>query len=645
VAESDVFITMADGVRLAATLYLPETEGPWPALLEAYPYRKDDISPDAAEHRRLRDEGDYAVCRLDTRGTGSSEGIASAEYPPEEADDLCQVVAWLAAQNWCTGSVGMYGTSYGGFNTIHTAMRRPPALKAIVPIYATDDRYTDDVHFAGGVRKAMEFAYPLFMVALNALPPVPSLAGGDWHRLWLRRIDELVPWFGQIEEQNDGPFWHQGSLRPDYDLIQVPTMLVGGWADLYRNAMLRMFEHLKVPKRLLTGPWSHMSPSRSIPGPRIDIVREMLRWWDRWLRGVENGVDAEPPLVFFVRRSSPPEPDLDEVRGTWRYEPDWPLARGRDLVLPLADANRARDAEVETLTVRGDVGLTAYIRGTYYPPYGLALDQRRDEAYSLVYDWPVERELEVLGNPVLELAVRSTHPVAFASAKLCEVLADGTSVLVSRGLLNLTHRSSDAEPEPLVPGETYEVRVELDATSWVFEPGSRIRLAIAGSDWPDAWPPPEASELSVVVGDTRLVLPEVPGPAPVAEEPSLVPSLEPVEGATDGTRWRIEHDVYRRETCVVAHQDTVNDLGDGKSARQSDHVRVGVRPASPGEAWVESTTEAEVVFPEVTARAVARLVLRSDATTYALDLDLDVFENGEPIASRNWAAVTPRKLQ
>ena len=245
---------MPDGVRLAATLYRPETTGPWPALLEAYPYRKDDLSVWPREYRRFRDEGDYAVCRLDVRGTGTSEGVAVGEYPPQEVDDLAEVIEWLARQEWCTSSVGMYGSSYSGFNTIQTAMRPPPALKAIVPIYATDDRYTDDIHFGGGVRKAIEFDYPLFMVAMNALPPVPSLAGDGWRDRWIDRIEELVPWFGSIEEQTDGPFWRQGSLRPDYDHITVPTMLVAGWADVFRTAMLRTFEHLRVPKRLVMGP-------------------------------------------------------------------------------------------------------------------------------------------------------------------------------------------------------------------------------------------------------------------------------------------------------------------------------------------------------------------------------------------------------
>ncbi len=652
--ESNAFIPVSDGVRLAATLYLPDTDGPWPALLEAYPYRKDDLSVYADSYRRLRDEGDFAVCRLDTRGTGSSEGVATAEYPPQEGDDLCEVIAWLAQQPWCTGAVGMFGTSYSGFNSLQTAMRQPPALKAVTAIFATDDRYTDDVHFGGGVRKAMEFGYPLFMVSMNALPAVPSLAGPGWRERWLQRIDELEPWFGSIEEQNDGPFWRQGSVRPGYDQIRVPTMIVAGWSDVYRTALPRLYEHLTVPKRMVIGPWSHMGTDASIPGPRVDLTPELVRWFDRYLRGTRNGVETEPPVTVFVRRSTRPEPDLDAYRGRWRHEPEWPPARGRDRVREAAVAGRGGRPEhdgTETLTVRGDIGTTAHIRGTYYPPYGLAIDQRTDDVHSLTYDWPVAVDLEILGTPVLEATVRSSQPVAFLSARLCEVLPDGTSVLVSRGLLNLTHRRSHTAPEALVPGELYTVAVELDTTSWVFEAGNRIRLAIAGADWPAFWPPPRAAELTITVDQTRLVLPEMPGPDPIETPPALLAVADEPgkpttrERAINGASWRIEHDVYARETRVVVDQDSFTELPDGSTARMTDRVRTGVDPAHPGHAWVESTSECEVVWPELTARTVARLGLRSDPATWNFDLTLEVFENGEPIASRHWQAVTPRALQ
>src|SRR6185436_10825412 len=141
---------MEDGVRLAARLFLLD-ELPAPVVLDALPYRMDDLTASyASEYERLCAEGGFAVCRLDLRGTGSSEGIATDEYTVEEHADVCDAIAWLAAQEWSNGRVGMYGTSWSGFNSLQVACLRPPALGAIVPIYASDDRYTDDVHFMGG---------------------------------------------------------------------------------------------------------------------------------------------------------------------------------------------------------------------------------------------------------------------------------------------------------------------------------------------------------------------------------------------------------------------------------------------------------------------------------------------------------------
>ena len=419
-------------------------------------------------------------------------------------------------------------------------------------------------------------------------------------------------------------------------------MVIGGWSDLYRNSALRLIEHLDVPKRLLMGPWSHMNPIDSVPGPRIDHVRELIRWFDRWLRGTQNGIDLEPAIVLFARRTTPPEPDLDAFLGEWRHEPEWPPARSRPHVLELPrDGGHGED----TLAVRGDVGVMGHIRGTYYPPYGLALDQRPDELHSLVYDWPVPGDLEILGWPVLELTVRSSHPVAFAAARLSEVLPDGTSALVSRGILNLTHRDSHTDPEPVTPGEAHTVRIELDATSWVFTAGNRIRLAIAGAGWPDAWPPPAASELTVVLAETRLVLPEVPGPAPITQPPDLVHIDGGTDGGGDGATWRIEHDVYGREARVVVGAGVAGRPRGGVAHAAHGSCSRRRRAARPGRAWVESETDVEVAWPEVTARTVAHVELRSDAETYTFDLRLDVYENGELLRTRTWQSVTPRKLQ
>src|SRR6185436_2056786 len=340
--DERLFLAMDDGVRIALTLHFPDhVPAPWPVVFEARPYRKDDISDAAAIYRRLCDEGGLAVCRVDVRGTGSSEGVAADEYTQREWDDWLFVIAWLAEQEWSNGSVGMYGTSYSGFNSLQVAALRPPALKAIIPIYATDRRYTDDVHFGGGVRRCIDFLdYPLIMVAMNALPPVPDVFGDGWRDEWRRRIETNEPWeLRWFEEQDEQPYWQHGSVWFDgLEQIEAATMIISGHADGYRNMAFRGLERLRAPKQLLFGPWSHMSPRNSLPGPRIDHVPEMIRWWRRWLADEDNGVDREPMVRIFEREPTPPRADLDAFRGRWRTEQTWPPAGAGVERLELADA-------------------------------------------------------------------------------------------------------------------------------------------------------------------------------------------------------------------------------------------------------------------------------------------------------------------
>ena len=556
---------MSDGVRLAADLYLPDE--PAPAILEALPYRKDDITSSyIPEYRRLRDEGGFAVARVDLRGTGSSEGLATDEYPQSEQRDLCEVIAWLSDQDFCTGNVGMYGTSYSGFNSIQVAMERPEALKAIIAIYATDDRYTDDVHYEGGALRGLDqMDYCLYMTAMNALPAVPSIADDAWLDQWKERVDKLEPWIIKwLEQPNYGDYWRHGSLRESYDSIQAATMIVAGWADGYRNATFRAFEKLQCPKRLLIGPWAHASTETSLPGPHIDLVPEMIKWWDQWLRE-ELPADEEPPITLFVRRSTMPAPDLAEMRGEWRHESTWPPERLTEEAFAFPDADRPA-GQTDQLEVRGDVGWTAHLSCAGVLPWGQPQDQRPDEAYSLVFGWgPFDEDLEILGYPHVDLVVGADQPVAFVSAKLCDVFEDGTSALVSRGFLNLTHRRSHSAPEALEPGRLYDVGVDLSATSWVLERGHRLRLALAGTDWPNVWTPPEPVTLAFAPESSRLVVPVVAGrndlPSPKLRPPPAergeTEDATKAQSSESRVKWGTEHDILGRKThYVVDHGST-----------------------------------------------------------------------------------------
>ena len=647
--ERRIFIPMADGIRLSASLFVPEGDGPWPAILEALPYRKDDDTAGyRTEYARLAEAG-YVACRVDLRGTGSSEGIAEDEYPAVERTDLLTVIDWLATQAWSTGNVGMYGTSYSGFNSIQLAMERPPALKAIIPIFATDDRYGDDVHYFGGARKQLDLVdYPTYMIAMNALPPVPSIYGDGWREEWERRVNGTEPWvLTWFEHQRVDDYWHFGSLRPDYERIEAATMIVAGWADGYRNNSLRTFEGLRCPKRVVLGPWAHASTDTSLPGPNIDLVPDMLRWWDRWLKGVDNGIDREPPIALFAQRSTPPGATRPVMRGSWRYEPTWPAERLRPTTYALAEADAP---EGNRLVVRGDVGWTAWISCAGHLPWGQPEDQRPDEAFSLTFTWPeLERELEILGHARLRVRLTSSAPIAYLSAKLCDVFPDGSSSLVARGMLNLAHRDSREDPSPVEPGQPTEVTFDLEVTSWTFEAGHRVRLDLAGTDWPNAWPPPEPATLSIDIATAMLTLPVLDGPSPAAGVPTFASPRRddavPNRGH-DSYAWKIEHDVPAGETrAVVGNWGNYPAEGDVPSFEERYAGTVTVSPVDPGHATAHGEAFFEMRWTEATCATEVTLDVESDREAYRVRIDLTVTEDGELRWRRAWDRTIPRDHQ
>lgn len=627
-----VWITVRDGTRLAADLYLPAASEPAPAVLEALPYRKDDLTGDshADDYLRLRAEGGFAVCRLDVRGTGSSAGRAADEYPPCELDDLADVITCLASQPWCNGRVGMFGYSYSGFNSLQVACERPPALGAICAIYATDDRYTDDVHYMGGALRAIDLVdYCHYMVPMNALPPVPAVWGEGWRDEWLARIAEHEPWLLRwMGEQLDGPYWRHGSLRPDYGRIECPTMIVAGWADGYRNNTFRTFEHLQCEKELLIGPWSHMAPATSLPGPHIDLVPEMITFFGTWLR--DDPLDLRPPIRVFVRHSTKPEPDCAVIEGEWRYEDTWPPQRLTTTTL--------HDGRRRTLATRPDTGTAAWNSCAGGLPWGQPLDQRNDDAWSLTTDWPVTSPTEVLGHVVVRATVTADQPIAYLSVKLNDVWPDGTSALVTRGLLNLTHRSDP--PTPLQPGEPYEIEVEMEATSWVFPVGHSIRLAIAGTDWPNTWVPPLPVTLTIEAVEMRLpVL-----PAGGAGVPEFAPVEPPARSQLDHLLWSVGHDVLSRVATVSTKYGGPYDVRHG--GHMTDHYEgfATVSVTDPALTTAGGIVRFAIDWPEASVVVESRLLVASTADEYVVDIELDALESGDMVAQRHWSRRFLRQL-
>jgi hypothetical protein len=664
VTKRTVWIDVADGTRLCADLYLPGAGAdagggaPWPAVLEALPYRKDDIT---AAYRpsyvRLAAAG-FAVCRLDVRGTGSSGGIATDEYPDVERDDLRAVIGWLAAQPWSSGRVGMFGASYSGFNSLHMACEGVPALSAIVAFYATDDRYTDDVHWCGGVLRAIDLVdYVHYMVPMNALPPVPALwtegHGGDWRSEWRRRIDETPPWlFEWLRAQGDAPMWRRGSVRlgpggAGYERISCPTMIVAGWADGYRNNTFRVVQHLRMPWRLLAGPWSHKDPATSRPGPHVDADAEVIAFFDEHLRGGPSS--AAHPVQVFVRHATAPEPDQPMSEGVWRDLPTWPPPglSWRALAAPSGP-------DVDELAVRGDVGAAAWISCAGGLPWGQPTDVRGDDAWSLTYDWPVDDELaaaDLMGNASVALRVRASAAAAHVSVKLVDVFPDGTAALITRGMLDLARRGCwpeaphgrpGAAPQPLVPGEWVDAEIELEATAYRLAPGHTLRLSIAGSDWPNCWPPPAPVTLTVDRAALRVRLPLVSGAALSSHR--FGAGRGPSDDDAEGVVWRIEHDVLGRETRVVTRYGGEYEGTHGARIADAYDGTLGVSTRDPGRAWARGTVSLAITWPGIdTCRTVSTIDVRSDANAWHVAIELVATEGDREVGRRSWRESIPRR--
>jgi predicted acyl esterase len=508
-------IRLKDGTMLAARIWLPDDaeQNPVPAILEYLPYRKRDgtYERDALTHPYLAGHG-YAGVRVDIRGCGESGGLLLDEYTKQEQDDGVEVIAWLAAQPWCSGVVGMMGISWGGFNGLQIAARRPPALKAIVTICSTDDRYADDAHYMGGTLLTAGLEWPSFFFGSMCLPPDPMLVGDRWRTMWLERLQN-TPLFVDLwlQHQRRDTYWKHGSVCEDYDAIQCPVYAVGGWTDAYKNAIPRLLEGLTVPRKGLIGPWAHAYPHFALPGPQIGFLQDMLRWWDYWLKGIDTGVMDEPMLRAWMTDSVTPASHHDVLPGRWVAESSWPSPGIMLRRLFLTDAG-LRDA-MAPLTARAVCSpqtLGKCCSGDWVP-FGRgrdqASDQQEDDMRSLVFETPpLETPIEILGAAIVTLDVASDRPIANVAVRLCDVHPSGESLRVSYGVLNLTHRDGHETLAPLTPGERYRVRIQLNDAGAVFPAGHKVRLAISTAYWPIIWPAPERATLLISGGTLDLPL-------------------------------------------------------------------------------------------------------------------------------------------
>ncbi|OIV38585.1 peptidase S15 [Mangrovactinospora gilvigrisea] len=567
----DTWIPLPDGTRLYARIWRPVTEEPVPVLLEYLPYRLGDWTAprDQQRHPYYAGHG-YASVRVDVRGAGNSDGVETDEYSAQELADGVEVVNWLAAQPWSTGRVGMFGISWGGFNSLQIAGLAPEPLKAIVTVCSTDDRYDNDVHYTGGSVLAVDMhAWAATMLAFTARPPDPAAVGDRWKRMWLDRLEQHEPFLHTwLAHQTRDDYWKHGSVCEDYGSIKAAVLAVGGWHDPYRDTVFRLLEHLGAPCHGLVGPWSHQYPDRGLPpGPSIGFLQETLRWWDRWLKDdTSTGVEKDPKLRAYISDPLPPATVWETRPGRWVGASSWPSPDVAITAYGLG-GSVAADGELHPLdAVDGDGFVavdspqqTGVDAGRFFP-FGnksdLPPDQREEDGRSACFDSaPLGARVEILGRAKVRLRLRCDARRGQVVARLCDVAPDGSSTLVTRGVLNLSARRGRDRVTEWEPGAVEEVEFELNAVGAAFPPGHRIRLAVSNAYWPWVWPQADSGVLGV---DPLASLVELPVRDPAADagyppiafgEPEQTPPLEVAYGTPEEPRpeRRVVRDVAEGE--------------------------------------------------------------------------------------------------
>jgi len=647
----NLWIPLSDGTKLAARMWLPvdAEENPVPALLEYLPYRKRDGTHvrDALTHPYFAGHG-YAAIRVDMRGNGDSDGLMLDEYAQQEQDDALEVIAWLATQPWCNGKVGMFGISWGGFNALQVAARKPPALKAIVTICSTDDRYEDDVHYKGGTVINEMLGWAATMLAYSSRPPDPLIVGERWRDMWMERLENepflVIPWLSHPHRDD---YWKHGSVCEDYAKIEAPTLVVGGWNDAYSNAVPRLMKGMRTTRKAIIGPWAHKYPHFAVPEPRIGFLQEALRWWDRWLKGAQTGVEGDPDYRAYLMDGVRPATWYTDRPGRWIAEDDGATTHIPVQTLHLSDAGLGPDGTLSA-KVRSphDCGMDAGEYCAIWLGPELPGDQRSDDARSVCFDTgPLAQDMDVVGAPRLRLVLSADKPQAQIAVRVNHVHPDGASTRITYGVLNLSHRDSHAKPAPLIPGQSFDITLDLDHIAYRVPKGHRLRVAISSAYWPMIWPSPETAELTLHSGHLDLpVRPTATKAEHVFEPPTAAAPWQPEELRKGQNRREVTRDLALGTVELRIEDDfgKVRDTDHGLIAGSRALEIWQLKPDDPTSArGVISWTE-EMERDDIRLRTETSCEMWSDQTTFYLSARLEAYENDTLIYERDVSDAIPR---
>ncbi|WP_322867011.1 CocE/NonD family hydrolase [Aquicoccus sp. G2-2] len=643
----DLGIVLADGCRLSARVWRPVDclDDPVPAILEYLPYRKRDGTclRDALTHPYFAKRG-YASVRVDMRGNGDSDGLMEDEYTAQELSDACEVIEWLAAQAWCSGPVGMMGISWGGFNGLQVAALQPEPLKAVISLCSTVDRYGDDIHYKGGCLLNENMGWGSTMWAYSSRAPDPLLRA-DWREMWLERL-ESEPFLALVwlRHQRRDAYWKHGSISEDYSAVKAKVLAIGGWADGYKNAVPALVENLDGAKGIV-GPWVHLYPHYASPEPRIGFLQEALRWWDRWLKGIETGVEDDPAYRAYLMDGHRPMRACAARPGRWIAD----AATGGEMQRFALGAGGVLGGE-GAAHVRVASPATCGLGGAEYYAIGrgaeLSGDQRVDDLGSAVWRGaPLEADYDIVGAPKVRLRLSCDKPQGQVAVRLNHVHPDGAVTRITYGVLNLCHRGGHDTPEALVPGEVFEVAFALDHIAYRVPEGHRIAVAVSTAYWPLIWPAPEAAALIIEGGALDLPIRARAG----ADEWSFEPPEGDAPWQVDQLRApenirRLEEDFGSGMVSLIIEDDfgKVKDRQHGLISGGVSRERWEIHPDEPQRARAITHWTEEMERGDIKLRTETYAQMHADGANFYLTGRLEAYENDVMVYERDISESVPR---
>ncbi|WP_299782083.1 CocE/NonD family hydrolase [uncultured Roseobacter sp.] len=639
----DFGLTLGDGCRLSARVWRPVDAGddPVPVILEYLPYRKRDgtCARDALTHPWFAARG-YACVRVDMRGNGDSEGVMADEYTPQELSDAVEVIEMLAAEPWCSGTVGMMGISWGGFNGLQVAALAPEPLKAVITLCSTVDRFADDIHYKGGCLLNENLGWGATMWSYSSRAPDPALRE-NWRELWLQRL-ENEPFLPSVwlRHQRRDAYWRHGSVIEDYSAIKAKVLAIGGWGDAYKNAVPQLVQALPGAKGIV-GPWVHKYPHFAVPEPRIGFLQEALRWWDHWLKGIDTGVPDDPDYRAYLMDSVPPARWYTERPGRWVAEADGAISHipHRTLYLSKHGLSDGRGPISVPVNSPQDCGAEAGEYCAIWLGPEMPGDQRGDDAMSACFDTAAaDHDTDIFGAPKVRLQLSSDQAQARIAVRLCDVHPDGSSTRITYGVLNLSHREDAEEPVPMPINAPVPVELWLDTIAYRLPKGHRLRLAVSTSYWPLLWPAPKAATVTLLGGSLHLPVrrtarqDEVSFPPPTAADPWQTETLR------DASNTRT------REVDMASGVVTLRIEDDFGKIRDSDHGLINgsvareewaIHPDDPLSATGACHWTDELERDDVRLRTETRCRMWADATHFHLTARLEAYENDVLIYERD----------